>query len=345
MLPPLRVGAILRSRYRISNILYKSPMTNIYKVDDTHLEGNVWALKEMKVLAIDNFERQKMISKFRTDFIRMTELSHPNFTRVIDFFEENQNLYILREFIPGYDIGTILSRATGFINEKDVLNWSIQLADVFMYLYKKKFPPVFFKDLNLISILVDSQNDLKVIDLGLAWLFQAESDMYKMQNMGSVEYAAPEQYEGNGSFDQRSLIYSLGAIMHHILTKRSPTQHLFNLPPVESINPEVSRPTRWIIKRATENKPQNRFPTLLEMKKHLQQAYKKPEKSFKFTPQKAQPSKAAKIPKPRKDEKPVKPKAEKEPMSDGVKLNIVLILVILGLLTGAVYLIYSLIHS
>ncbi len=273
---PLPVGTILSNRYRISKILYQSKLANVYTVEDIHLVGNIWAVKEMKVLAMNSTDRQKIIAHFQAEVVKMTELNHPNLARVIDFFVEGRNLYIIREFIPAFDIETLMAKSSGHLKERDVLAWGIQLADCLSYLYSKKFPAVFYRELTLGNILVNSEGMIKIIDLGLARLFQTETNPEKMQSMGSMHYAPPEQFDEYGSFDQRSLVYSCGAMLYHMLTARNPSGHLFNLPPIDQFNQEVSRTTRSIISKATANEPRMRHQSLSDLKRDLSRARKDP---------------------------------------------------------------------
>ena len=323
------VGTVLQNRYRISKVLYQSRLTNVYLVDDIHLRGNVWAVKEMKFLAMDSFERQNIIKQFELEVRRMTELSHPNFAKVIDFFVEGQNLYILRQFIPAYDISTIMKKTSGYLRERDVMKWGIQLADVLNYLYNRKFPAVFFRELNLSNILVKSDGKVSLIDLGLATAFLTETDPDKLSVMGATNYASPEQFEENGQFDQRSLVYNLGALLYHILTKKNPAHSLFNLPPIEQLNPEVSGGTRMIIKKATEIDPRLRYQTLAEIVKDMQSAVKgidssgpEPVREVKFDA-----------------EMHLEPEREKKPIK--LNWNYMAIIIILSLTAGILYLIYK----
>lgn len=279
-MPPLGVGSILKNRYRISKILHQSKLTNVYVVDDIHLQGNIWAVKEMKFLAMDNIERQKIISQFQQEVTKMTELSHPNLARVIDFFVDGQNLYVIREFIPAYDVGTLMKKTAGMLRERDVVSWGVQLADVLAYLFSRKFPAVFFRELILANILINSDGGVSLIDMGLARAFQMETDPNKLSTLGCMDYASPEQFDEHGVFDQRTLVYNLGAILFHMLTKKNPAQCLFNLPPIEDINPEISRATRAIIKKATEVEPRQRYQTLADMKRDLKNALRHPDVNY-----------------------------------------------------------------
>jgi serine/threonine protein kinase len=265
----LSTGTILHKRYRITGVLHSAPLTNVYRAEDTHMLGNIWAIKEMKILAMDEYERQKIITQFQRDFVKMTELSHPNLARIIDYFIEGQKIYIVREYINAFDIAAIIAREKTHVSEEQAAHWGVQIADVLQYLYKKKFPAVFFREFKLENLLVNSNDEIKIINLGLAWIYQTETDPNKIGNLGSMYYASPEQFEESGIFDQRSLVYSLGVMLHHILSGVDPSQHLFNLPPVTVFNPEISVRMCRIIEKATRRKPQERYANLSDIKREL----------------------------------------------------------------------------
>ncbi len=282
-MPPLPVGSILQNRYRISKILYQSGLTNVYAAEDIHLVGNLWAIKEMKVLAMNSLERQNIIAQFEKEVKKMAQLSHPNVARIIDYFVEGHNLYIIREFIPAYDIGTIMRKTSGPLRERDVLAWGAQIADALHYLYNQKFPAIFFRDLNLANVLVTSEGVVKLIDLGLARLFQTETNPEYLNKMGSMDYAPPEQFEEYGIFDEKSLVYSLGAMLFHMLTAQNPALTPFEIPPVENFNPDVSLATRRIIAKATQYDHRKRYQSLLDMRKDMLRARKNPTPSPEVT--------------------------------------------------------------
>jgi serine/threonine protein kinase len=117
---------------------------------------------------------------------------------------------------------------------------------------------------------------VKLLDLGLASVFQSVGDQESLNRVGSMDYASPEQFSEGGTFDQRSLVYSVGAILYHVLTRRNPAQSPFALDPVEEINPSISPAVEEIVNRCTEIEPRDRYATLTELKKSIQAALKTP---------------------------------------------------------------------
>ncbi|MFH0803041.1 MAG: serine/threonine-protein kinase [bacterium] len=287
------VGMILRSRYKIARIIYQSQMFNVYYVEDLHLKGKVWAIKEMKMVAVDPQEKNRIMSQFHAEALNLTALSHPNIAKVVDFFIDSNSLYIVREYAPAVDLGNVIKKDP--IEEKEVLSWGIQMADALNYLFSRKMPAVFFRELNLGNILVSGQGNITLIDLGLARLFQTRQDLEAIKRTGSMDYAAPEQFSEEGIFDMRTLVYNLGAILFHCLTKVNPASTPFNLPAPQSLRPEVSDKFNQIILKATRYDPRERYPNLQEMVKDLKGAmeqYQSPDSVQSWVQRKKNPAAA-----------------------------------------------------
>jgi serine/threonine-protein kinase len=81
------------------------------------------------------------------------------------------------------------------------------------------------------------------------------------QAFGTIGYSAPEQY-GKGQTDARSDVYSLGVLLHQLLTGYDPTLTPFRLPPASQVNPNVSRPISDAIAAATDSDPGRRFMSM-----------------------------------------------------------------------------------
>ena len=116
--------------------------------------------------------------------------------------------------------------------------------------------------------MIDSRGVVKLIDFGIARLFKVGKTM-DTQAMGTPGYAAPEQY-GRGQTDSRSDIYSLGVLMHQLLTRYDPGHTPFNLPPAKNINPAISGVVSEVVQKATETQPLARFQSVAEMQQALQ---------------------------------------------------------------------------
>jgi len=273
--PTIQPGVVLRARYRIVQVLNQSRHANVYLVEDQHLTGRVWAVREMQLLAVDNYEKNRVMAQFQAEALRLSQLSHANLAKVLDFFIEGNNLYIVREYVHGTPLGQMLSGRAMPLSEREALNCLGQILEAITYLMSNKVPAVFFRELTAENILVSKSGSVKIIDLGLAGLF-ATGGPDSQQRVGSLDYASPEQFSENGAFDQRSLVYSLGAMLYHMLTRRNPALSPFALEPIEEINPNITPAVEDIVHRCTEIDPRDRFATLADLKKNLAQAVKTP---------------------------------------------------------------------
>lgn len=265
----LSIGTVLRSRYQVERVIWETRLMNVYYIHDIHLPANAWVLREMQLIGVDDLEMKRIIKNFEQEALKLSSLSHPQFATVIDFFQEGKNLYIVREYVNGTDLDSLYRKAQKPFAESEIVLWATQIAELFSWLYSKKLPAIFFREFNIKNIIRMPAGGVKLIDLGMARVFQIENDEEILKRMGSTEYAAPEQFSEGGAFDARSLVYSLGAFMYHTLTGVSPSSSPFNLKPVDVLNPVVSKKAQDIIKTATENDPRNRFQSLNEFKQEL----------------------------------------------------------------------------
>jgi serine/threonine-protein kinase len=259
-------GSRLRARYKIARVLSSTRLRNIYIAEDQHLRGNHWVIRQMQPVGIDSQDRNWMIGQFEAEARLISTLEHPNIPKLMDFFVQDSHLYVIREFVPGLDLAAILQQRGGRLAERDALQIGIQLADLMMFLLKKKLPPVIFRELCASNLVFTPEGQVKFIDFGFSRLFQREA------RMGSPDYAAPEQFSQDGDVDGRTLVYNVGALVYHLLTGHNPGSTPFDLPPIEHFNPQVSDRTVALLGKALDNEPKRRFANLSELSKTLQQA-------------------------------------------------------------------------
>jgi predicted Ser/Thr protein kinase len=257
---PLTNGQTLQNRYRILGLLGQGGMGAVYQAADTRLGGKAIAIKEMSDAGLPTpQQRQQAVSAFSQEAQMLAYLNHPNLPKVSDYFTELSKHYIVMEFVEGQTLEDYLSRRGGSVSEAEARGWAAQLCDVLGYLHRQQ-PPVIFRDLKPANVMLTPQGQLKLIDFGIARFFKAGKPGDTLV-MGTPGYAAPEQH-GQGQTDARSDVYSLGVLLHHLLTGYDPAATPFALPPVRQLNPQVSPAMAQVITRAIEVHPAQRFPTV-----------------------------------------------------------------------------------
>ncbi|MEI7643245.1 MAG: serine/threonine-protein kinase [Chloroflexales bacterium] len=264
---PSQVLRVLQGRYELTKKLGQGGMGSVYLASDRRLSTIHWAVKEMGDDAITSpLERQHAGDAFRQEAELLASLSHPNLPRVTDHFQEGGKNYLVMEFVPGE---TLLSYCLHLGLPRplpEVLGWAGQLCDVLGYLHGQR-PPVIFRDLKPANVMLTPEGQLKLIDFGIARLFKP-GQSHDTQAFGTMGYSAPEQY-GRGQTDARSDVYSLGVMLHQLLTGFDPAAAPFRLPPANQVNPAVPAVVSAALIRATNNEPDQRFASVAELRQAL----------------------------------------------------------------------------
>jgi serine/threonine protein kinase len=259
-------GELLQQRYRILQEIGGGGMGTVYLAEDTRLPGRYCAIKEMTPANLPERDRQWAIQSFRQEAAMLATLSHPGLTTVTDFFFEGTNWYLVMDYVQGETLKDRLKRAGRKLPLAEALDIAHQLCDVLIYLHTQD-PPVVFRDLKPDNVMLTPAGEVKLIDFGIARFFKPGQSQDTI-NLGTPGYAAPEQYGGRGQSDPRTDVYSLGALLHQMLTGYDPTAAStpFPLPPPGSLASELPQHIKDAIHRAVQLQPELRFQTVGEFK-------------------------------------------------------------------------------
>ncbi|HAV78243.1 MAG TPA: protein kinase [Anaerolineae bacterium] len=244
-------------------------MGSVYRARDMHFPNvnKLVAVKEMIISAPDPLVRETIVQNFEREANLLATLHHPSIPKIYDYFTLESRSYLVLEFIHGKDLEAVISDASGFLLEEQVLTWAVALCDVLDYLHKHKPDPIIFRDMKPSNIMINSSGELMLVDFGIAKAFQTG---IKGTMIGTEGYSPPEQYRGEAT--QAADIYSLGATIHHALTRRDPRLEppfSFAERPIKRINQSVSSELEVIVERALEYDPVNRFKSAAEMRDAL----------------------------------------------------------------------------
>jgi serine/threonine protein kinase, bacterial len=267
----LPANSLLQSRYRLVRTLGSGGMGDVYLAEDTRLPGRLCAVKGMSPAALPAEDRNWAIAAFRQEAQMLATLRHRGLTQVADFFAEGGNWYLVMEYVEGFTLEDYLQRAPGHrIPPSEALSIITQLCDVLDYLHHQN-PRVIFRDLKPPNVMLTPQGEVKLIDFGIARFFKPGKTQDTV-NLGTPGYAAPEQHGQRGQTDVRSDVYSLGVMLHQMLTGHDPTTTIFNLPPARSVNPAIPPAGEAVINRATQLDPALRFQSVAEFRQALMSA-------------------------------------------------------------------------
>lgn len=256
--------SILAGKYELRKKIGEGANGIVYLAWDRHLERFV-AIKEQK--PVEGADEDGML---KTEMEMLKTLRHPMLPAVYDYFQENSR-YLVMEYIAGCSLHNYIEKE-GCIPEEQACIWALQLAGLLTCLHTGK-PPVIYRDLKPENIIVCPDGNLRVIDFGAA--ASMRYDKYQQDSLaGTRGYAAPEALEeggmSNGSVDERSDIYTLGATLYHMLTGYHPSQPPYGIRPVRSMNPQLSVGIEEIVRKCTQPVPSKRYQTAEEAAKDIQ---------------------------------------------------------------------------
>lgn len=271
----LSAGAVLVNRYAVQEVIGVGGMGSVYRARDLHFPNVVKlvAVKEMINQGRDALVRQTIVQNFEREANILVTLNHPSIPRIFDYFSYNERSYLVLEYIQGKDLEELLSSTSDFFSESQVVEWAIELCDVLSYLHTHKPEPIIFRDMKPSNVMVDQSGHIVLVDFGIAKNFRSGQ---KGTMIGTEGYSPPEQYRGEAT--PATDIYSLGATLHHLITRKDPRLEppfTFADRPIRKSNPVVSTEFETVVNTALQYDPADRFPSAQAMKDALLQAARK----------------------------------------------------------------------
>ncbi|MBV9709337.1 MAG: tetratricopeptide repeat protein [Ktedonobacteraceae bacterium] len=241
---------LLNSRYQLETRIGQGGMGAVYKATDSRFNNRPIAVKEMSRAGLPSNRIQEAEESFEHEAHLLADLLHPNLPRIYDHFTENERSYLVMDFIEGQTLEDYYDKAGGSPLPLDqVLNWGEQICDVLSYLHTHQ-PPIIFRDLKPSNVMISESGHVYLIDFGIARIFKP-GQSHDTVALGSPGFAAPEQY-GKAQSTPRSDIYSLGALLHCLLTGVDPSEQPFFFRPASELNPVVPRELERLLQQMLE---------------------------------------------------------------------------------------------
>src|SRR5579859_3373145 len=259
--------------YHIESVAARSGMASIFRGTDSRT-GRAVAIKiphpemESDPVFFERFHREEEIGK---------KLDHPGVMKVLSD-NDRLDLYMVMEWVEGRLLRQILNEQKKLPTDR-AIRLTLRIAGALEYIHRHG---VVHRDLKPENIMVDADDNIKLIDFGIA----ANAGSRRLtfanlsQNMGTPDYISPEQVRGKRG-DARSDIYSLGVMLYEMLTGQVPftgsnpfavmNDRLLNPPePPRSLQPAITPQLQEILYRALEREPKNRYHTAQEFAHDLE---------------------------------------------------------------------------
>ena len=250
-------------------------MGRVYKAHHVMMDRVV----ALKIIAPEIASNDRVVARFQREMKLVGRLDHPNVVRAFDADQIQKVLYIVMEYVPGHSLGERLKK--GPIPPVEMVEYASQAAMGLAHAHEQG---IVHRDIKPSNILLSGEGKIKILDLGLGVLMEADtSATFATADgiaVGTVDYMSPEQACGR-EVDGRSDVYGLGCAMYHLMTGKLPfpgtspierlgkrisgrhvpiTEHLPDLPP------QVVR----VLDKMMAHKPHERFANAAELADALQ---------------------------------------------------------------------------
>lgn len=265
-----KTAGLAVGKYVILDRLGSGSMGRVYKAQHS-LMGRVVALK---VIAPEIAANSRVISRFQREMRMVGRLDHPNVVRAYDADKLGGILYIVMEYVPGISLGVRL-KTRGLLTAVEAAEYAGQAALGLAHAHEQG---IVHRDVKPSNLLLSQEAQVKVLDLGLGVLLEADQHTSFATAdgiaVGTIDYMSPEQATGK-DVDGRSDLYSLGCTMYHLLTGRIPFpgdspidrlgKRLTSRPqPITDHKPEIPPKLVRVLDRLMATAPQDRYQTAAE---------------------------------------------------------------------------------
>ena len=254
-------------------------------------EGGMGEIYLARLKGAANFEKRVVIKKIlphlaqQPEFVQkfvdeaniLVQLTHGNIVPVFEMADEDGELYMAMEYIPGQDLRSMLR-----LMEADGARLSIaaciyivvEVCKGLSYAHQKRDDDrrplgIIHRDISPSNILLSCTGEVKIVDFGIAKASVRRTESVTGRLQGKFCYMSPEQARG-AELDARSDIFSLGVVLYEMLTGVRPFEGLNDLDTLEKVReaklilpgerrPEIPATLDAIVARALSRDPERRF--------------------------------------------------------------------------------------
>jgi serine/threonine protein kinase len=235
----------------------------------------------VKILHSEFASNKEVVARFKREAKTLSELKHPNIVEILDFGMLDDKPFLIMEYMQGIPLDEYIATKTGPISTEDSIAIMKQVLSAMQEAHNKG---VVHRDIKPSNIIIDDNKHVKILDFGIAKKL-GNDDFTKTrmgQKLGTLPYMSPEQIKGLASISYETDIYSLGVLLHQMITGKPPyasdlTEYdisknvvEYPLPRVKEIYPGASDYFQVIIDKATAKKIVNRYKSCDEFKLALE---------------------------------------------------------------------------
>ncbi len=251
--------------YVLLGEIARGGMGVVYRALQTSLEREV----AIKMIDAGKLANDGAVRRFHTEAEAMAKLDHPNIVTIHEIGEHEGHYYFAMKLVDGPNLAEHIANQP--MPSREAAELLVTIARAVQYAHDRG---VLHRDLKPSNILLDAEGKPHITDFGIAKLAERAVGLTgSVAILGTPEYMAPEQAVGKTqNVGIASDIYSLGAVLYHMLTGHPPFKGETTLEildrvvkqaptPVRSINPNVDIGLEKICLKCLEKEPKNRYST------------------------------------------------------------------------------------
>jgi serine/threonine protein kinase/DNA-binding NarL/FixJ family response regulator len=271
-----RIADLAMANYLILDRLGEGGMGTVFRARHKRMRRIV----ALKVLNPEIQENPDHLQRFQREIETLARLNHPGVIQAYDADFGPSGFFLVLELVEGNDLDGIV-RKNGPLPVSEAIDAMIQSAKALQYVHDQG---MVHRDIKPQNLMRNRQGDIKVADLGLVRLAEAEStDDHNKQGLtqqftiaGTLEFMAPEQAENTSGVDNRADIYSLGCSLYYILagknvyTGKSVMDKLMAhmthpIPSIRELRTDVSEKLDNVFKKMVAKTVDQRYQTMNEV--------------------------------------------------------------------------------
>ena len=247
--PPLpeRIG-----KYLVRAKIGEGATSEVFLATDPFHGRDVAIKRVRQALVADSREAHFQQRFFAAEASLVGQLQHPNVVQILDAVTDDVAPYLVMEYVPGITLRRFC-RADALLPLAQIVEIGFKCANALGYCYRQGLIHRDVKPANVLAV-VDGERitDVKITDFGS--VFNTAAEHTQVHRVGSLAYMSPEQLDGD-LVDCRADIYSLGAVLYHLIAGRPPFEatqqqaimhQIFNATPPSLQGLREGLPTRLV---------------------------------------------------------------------------------------------------
>jgi serine/threonine protein kinase len=271
--PTEKPGLRLLGDYELLEEIARGGMGIVFKAR----QGKLDRLVAVKMILAGDFASREQALRFRAEVEAAARLQHPNIVRIHETGEQDGQPYFSMDYVEGTNLAALVREKP--LPAKCAAGYVKTIAEAIHYAHEQG---ILHRDLKPSNVLIDSSDQPRVTDFGLAKRMQKESFLTVTGDvMGSPNFMPPEQAGAKGVKAGRySDVYSLGGILFYLVTGRPPfvaetvaetVHHVLHNEPVspQLLDPGVPEDIATICLKCLEKEPAKRYQTAQQLADEL----------------------------------------------------------------------------